>query len=52
MHVLRLERKLANSEEQVVELANLIQQTTEPNAFLAQRLRDVEEESGLLRILG
>ena len=52
MHVLCLECKLANSEEQVVELVNLIQQTTELNAFLAQRLRDVEEESGLLCILG
>jgi len=47
MHVLRLERKLANSEEQVIELANLIRQTKDQNAFLAQRLRDVEEESGL-----
>ncbi|KAF9227379.1 hypothetical protein BS17DRAFT_775390 [Gyrodon lividus] len=41
---LRLERKLANSEGQVTELANLIRQTKEENKLLAQQLRDAERE--------
>lgn len=50
---LRLERKLANSEGQVTELAHLIRQTNEENELLLEQLRDVEEEvvfySGLLQ---
>ncbi|KIL00718.1 hypothetical protein PAXRUDRAFT_821407 [Paxillus rubicundulus Ve08.2h10] len=41
---LRLERKLANSEGQVTELANLIRQTKEENDFLSQQLQDAEWE--------
>ncbi|KAF8894136.1 hypothetical protein BD779DRAFT_1435431 [Infundibulicybe gibba] len=40
----RLERKLANSEGQVVELANLIRQVKDDNSHLHQSLRDTEEE--------
>jgi DNA repair exonuclease SbcCD ATPase subunit len=45
MHVLRLERKLANSEGQVVELANLVRHTKEENAFLNSRLNDADTEA-------
>ncbi|KAF9241565.1 hypothetical protein BU15DRAFT_87150 [Melanogaster broomeanus] len=41
----RLERKLANSEGQVTELANLIRQTKEENKLLAQQLRETEREN-------
>ncbi|OAX43280.1 hypothetical protein K503DRAFT_708780 [Rhizopogon vinicolor AM-OR11-026] len=41
----RLERKLANSEGQVVELANLIRHTQEENMLLLQQLRDTQEEA-------
>ncbi|KAG2150551.1 hypothetical protein DEU56DRAFT_34762 [Suillus clintonianus] len=41
----RLERKLANSEGQVVELANLIRHTQEENALLRQELHDIHEEA-------
>ncbi|KAG0707373.1 hypothetical protein DFH29DRAFT_897118 [Suillus ampliporus] len=41
----RLERKLANSEGQVVELANLIRYTQEENTLLCQALRDSQEEA-------
>lgn len=40
---LRLERKLANSEGQVTELAHLIRQTKEENKFLLGQLQDAEE---------
>lgn len=43
MRSFRLERKLANSEGQVIELANLIRQTKEQNAFLSAQLRDAED---------
>jgi predicted nucleic acid-binding Zn-ribbon protein len=41
----RLERKLANSEGQVVELANLVRHTQEENTLLCQELRDAQEEA-------
>jgi DNA repair exonuclease SbcCD ATPase subunit len=41
----RLERKLANSEGQVVELANLVRHTQEENTLLCQELRDAREEA-------
>ncbi|OJT10266.1 hypothetical protein TRAPUB_13220 [Trametes pubescens] len=40
----RLERKLANSEGQVVELANLIRQVKDENAFLSAQLREARVE--------
>ncbi|EPQ56968.1 hypothetical protein GLOTRDRAFT_137420 [Gloeophyllum trabeum ATCC 11539] len=43
----RLERKLANSEAQVVELANLVRYTKENNMFLSTYLRDIEKEAAL-----
>jgi len=45
LRLFRLERKLANSEAQVAELANLIRQTREENALLVQQLRDSQEEA-------
>ncbi|KAH7888718.1 hypothetical protein F5I97DRAFT_2004418 [Phlebopus sp. FC_14] len=42
---LRLERKLANSEDQVAELAYLIRQTQGQNEFLSQQLQDAEQEA-------
>ncbi|KAF8554176.1 hypothetical protein OG21DRAFT_1121424 [Imleria badia] len=42
---LRLERKLANSEGQVTELAHLIRQADEENKLLSEQLRNVEEEA-------
>ncbi|KAG6372296.1 hypothetical protein JVT61DRAFT_7736 [Boletus reticuloceps] len=42
---LRLERKLANSEAQVTELAHLIRQTSEENKLLFEQLRNAEEET-------
>ncbi|KAK0485710.1 hypothetical protein IW261DRAFT_1329186 [Armillaria novae-zelandiae] len=44
MHVFRLQRKLANAEGQVVELASLIRQVKDQNCFLAGQLRETEEE--------
>ncbi|KAK0195324.1 hypothetical protein F5146DRAFT_281360 [Armillaria mellea] len=44
MHIFRLQRKLANTQGQVVELANLIRQVKDENCFLAGRLRETEEE--------
>lgn len=41
----RLERKLANSEGQVIELANLVRYTQEENMLLLQQLRDTQEEA-------
>ena len=50
---LRLERKLANSEGQVTELAHLIRLANEESKLLFEQLRDAEEEvvfySGLLQ---
>ncbi|THH15657.1 hypothetical protein EW146_g4850 [Bondarzewia mesenterica] len=43
LRAFRLERKLGNSEGQVVELASLIRQTKDDNAMLQARLRDVGE---------
>lgn len=45
LRVFRLERKLANSEGQVVELANLVRHTQEENTLLCQELRDTQEEA-------
>ncbi|KAM5540255.1 hypothetical protein V8D89_006074 [Ganoderma adspersum] len=41
----KLERKLANSDGQVIELANLIRQVKEENAFLASQLRETQDEA-------
>ncbi|KAG1775412.1 hypothetical protein EV702DRAFT_443494 [Suillus placidus] len=41
----RLERKLANSEAQVVELANLVRHTQDENTLLRRELRDTQEEA-------
>ncbi|KAF7975896.1 hypothetical protein HWV62_8315 [Athelia sp. TMB] len=43
MRTWRLERKLANSEGQVVELASLIRQTKEKSVFLAAQLQDAQD---------
>ncbi|KAG2755224.1 hypothetical protein P692DRAFT_20861225 [Suillus brevipes Sb2] len=49
---LRLERKLANSEGQVVELANLVRHTQDENTLLRQELRDTQKEAAFhLQIL-
>ncbi|KAG2345547.1 hypothetical protein BDR05DRAFT_960483 [Suillus weaverae] len=40
----RLERKLANSEAQVVELANLVRHTQDENTLLRRELCDTQEE--------
>ncbi|KAL6305236.1 hypothetical protein BKA93DRAFT_731459 [Sparassis latifolia] len=45
MRVLRLERKLANAEGQVIELVNLIRHTKEDKQFLSARLREVDAET-------
>ena len=45
----KLERKLANSEGQVVELANLIRQVKEENSFLASQLRETQDEVAIYR---
>jgi hypothetical protein len=45
MQLFRLDRKLANAEGQVVELASLVRYTKEENAFLVAQLREVEEEA-------
>lgn len=44
LRVNRLERKFANAEGQVVELAQLIRQANEENAFLLSRLQEVEQD--------
>ncbi|KAG9220820.1 hypothetical protein CCMSSC00406_0002580 [Pleurotus cornucopiae] len=44
VQVFRLERKLANSEEQVVELASLIRCAKSENALLVQQLSQADEE--------
>jgi chromosome segregation ATPase len=43
-HTFRLERKLANTEAQVAELASLIRQAQDANDLLADELRAVEED--------
>jgi hypothetical protein len=43
LHTLRIERKLANSEAQAVELANLIRHTKEQNGFLSTQLKDAQD---------
>ncbi|KZT10728.1 uncharacterized protein LAESUDRAFT_693038 [Laetiporus sulphureus 93-53] len=45
MRILKLERKLANTEGQVIELANLVRQTREENQFLSARLQEVDQEA-------
>ncbi|KAI6121700.1 hypothetical protein F5141DRAFT_1091731 [Pisolithus sp. B1] len=45
MLTLRLERKLANTEGQVAELAHLIRRTQEQNTFLRQQLEETEDEA-------
>ena len=42
--IARLERKVANSDEQVVELANLIRQTQITNSLLSEQLKEAYEE--------
>ncbi|KAI0339796.1 hypothetical protein BDW22DRAFT_1399371 [Trametopsis cervina] len=44
LRVNRLERKFANTEGQVVELANFIRHTQDQNALLAAQLREAEEQ--------
>ncbi|EJD02797.1 uncharacterized protein FOMMEDRAFT_146619 [Fomitiporia mediterranea MF3/22] len=44
LQVARLERKLGNSEEQVLELAQLIRQTQLTNTLLSEQLRDAYTE--------
>lgn len=48
-HSFRLERKLANAEAQVAELAGLIRQSQETNNFLESQLRSTEYERSLYR---
>ena len=48
-HSFRLERKLANSDTQVVELAGLIRQSRETKDFLESQLRSAEEERSLYK---
>ena len=48
-HSYRLERKLANAEAQVAELAGLIRQSQETNDFLESQLRFAEDERSLYR---
>lgn len=45
LRCLKLQRKLANSEAQVLELANLIRQKRDENAILSQQLLDLEDEN-------
>ncbi|KAI0769742.1 hypothetical protein BD413DRAFT_556547 [Trametes elegans] len=45
----RLERKCANSEGQVIELANLIRQVKDENAFLSTELREARGEADSYR---
>ncbi|KAI0663618.1 hypothetical protein C8Q70DRAFT_370111 [Cubamyces menziesii] len=45
----RLERKLANSEGQVIELANLIRQVKDENAFLSSQLCEARDEADTYR---
>ncbi|KAI0329702.1 hypothetical protein GY45DRAFT_844771 [Cubamyces sp. BRFM 1775] len=47
----RLERKLANSEGQVIELANLIRQVKDENAFLSSELCEARDEADTCRLV-
>ncbi|CAL1706551.1 unnamed protein product [Somion occarium] len=47
LRIVRLERKLANSEGQVTELAHLIRTTKDDNVFLSQQLREAQYEIGV-----
>jgi chromosome segregation ATPase len=49
-HSFRLERKLANTEAQVAELAGLIRQSQETIDFLESQLRSAEDERSLYRV--
>ena len=49
IHQLRLERKLANAEGQVIELTHLIRQAKEENLQSSQALSDALEENSILR---
>lgn len=47
LRVLRLERKLANAEAQVIEVANLVRYTKDENKFFARILFETEREAAL-----
>lgn len=47
LRVLRLERKLANAEAQVIEVANLVRHTKDENKFFARILFETEREAAL-----
>jgi hypothetical protein len=49
LHQLRLERKLANTEGQVIELTHLIRQSKEENLQSSQALSDALDENAILR---
>ena len=49
LHQLRLERKLANAEGQVIELTHLIRQAKEENLQSSQALSDALDENSILR---
>lgn len=49
LHQLRLERKLANAEDQVIELTHLIRQAKEENLQSSQALSDALDENSILR---
>lgn len=49
LHQLRLERKLANAEGQVIELTHLIRQAKEENLQSSQALLDALDENSILR---
>jgi hypothetical protein len=49
LHQLRLERKVANAEGQVIELTHLIRQAKEENLLSSQALSDALDENSILR---
>ncbi|OCH84658.1 hypothetical protein OBBRIDRAFT_798886 [Obba rivulosa] len=49
VRIFHLERKLANAEAQVQELAHLVRCTKDENIFLAKQLKEVEAEIGFYR---
>lgn len=49
VRIFHLERKLANAEAQVQELAHLVRCTKDENVFLAKQLREVETETAFYR---
>lgn len=51
LRIIRLERKLANTEGQVTELAHFIRTTKDESTFLSQRLREAEYEALLYSAL-